>query len=76
MPRVMVVDDDVTVREVVVTYLRAGGYDVGEAADGGVRADRPARRARRSRRARPDAARHRRPRGLSIGSARRATTSR
>lgn len=34
MPRVMVVDDDVTVREVVVTYLRAGGYDVGEAADG------------------------------------------
>jgi DNA-binding response OmpR family regulator len=34
MPRVMVVDDDVTVREVVVTYLRAGGYDVAEAADG------------------------------------------
>jgi DNA-binding response OmpR family regulator len=34
MARVMVVDDDVTVREVVVTYLRAGGYDVGEAADG------------------------------------------
>jgi DNA-binding response OmpR family regulator len=30
----MVVDDDVTVREVVVTYLRAGGYDVGESADG------------------------------------------
>ena len=34
MARVMVVDDDVTVREVVVTYLRAGGYDVVEAADG------------------------------------------
>ena len=34
MARVMVVDDDVTVREVVVTYLRAAGYDVGEAADG------------------------------------------
>jgi DNA-binding response OmpR family regulator len=34
MPRVLVVDDDVTVREVVVTYLRAGGYDGGEAADG------------------------------------------
>jgi DNA-binding response OmpR family regulator len=34
MARVMVVDDDVTVREVVVTYLRASGYDVGEAADG------------------------------------------
>jgi DNA-binding response OmpR family regulator len=32
--RVMVVDDDVTVREVVVTYLRAAGYEVGEAADG------------------------------------------
>jgi DNA-binding response OmpR family regulator len=34
MARVMVVDDDVTVREVVVTYLRAAGYDVDEAADG------------------------------------------
>jgi DNA-binding response OmpR family regulator len=30
----MVVDDDVTVREVVVTYLRAAGHDVAEAADG------------------------------------------
>jgi DNA-binding response OmpR family regulator len=45
MARVMVVDDDVTVREVVVTYLRAAGYDVGEAADGesalaGLRAER------------------------------------
>jgi DNA-binding response OmpR family regulator len=34
MARVLVVDDDVTVREVVVTYLRAAGYDIGEAADG------------------------------------------
>jgi len=34
MPRVLVVDDDLTVREVVVTYLRAAGYDVDEAADG------------------------------------------
>ena len=28
MTRVMVVDDDVTVREVVVTYLRAAGHEV------------------------------------------------
>jgi DNA-binding response OmpR family regulator len=34
MARVLVVDDDVTVREVVVTYLRAARYDVDEAADG------------------------------------------
>ena len=32
--RVLVVDDDVTVREVVVSYLRAGGHVVVEAADG------------------------------------------
>jgi DNA-binding response OmpR family regulator len=32
--RVLVVDDDVTVREVVVSYLRAGGHTVAEAADG------------------------------------------
>ena len=32
--RVLVVDDDVTVREVVVSYLRAGGHAVVEAADG------------------------------------------
>jgi DNA-binding response OmpR family regulator len=31
---VLVVDDDVTVREVVVTYLRAGGHEVTEASDG------------------------------------------
>lgn len=31
---VLVVDDDPTVREVVVSYLRADGYDVKEAADG------------------------------------------
>ncbi len=34
MTRVLVVDDDPTVREVVVSYLRAEGYDVSEAADG------------------------------------------
>jgi DNA-binding response OmpR family regulator len=31
---VLVVDDDHTVREVVVSYLRAGGHDVSEAEDG------------------------------------------
>jgi DNA-binding response OmpR family regulator len=31
---VLVVDDDPTVREVVVSYLRAGGHDVAEAGDG------------------------------------------
>ncbi|MGI8576772.1 MAG: response regulator transcription factor [Nocardioidaceae bacterium] len=36
MPHVLVVDDDPTVREVVVSYLRAGGHDVSEAADGEV----------------------------------------
>jgi DNA-binding response OmpR family regulator len=34
MARVLVVDDDLTVREVVVTYLRAAGHDVHESADG------------------------------------------
>ncbi len=34
MSRVLVVDDDTTVREVVVSYLRAAGHDVVEAADG------------------------------------------
>ena len=34
MARVLVVDDDETVREVVVSYLRAAGHDVVEAADG------------------------------------------
>jgi DNA-binding response OmpR family regulator len=32
--RVLMVDDDPTVREVVVTYLRAAGHDVDEAPDG------------------------------------------
>jgi DNA-binding response OmpR family regulator len=32
--RVLVVDDDHTVREVVVSYLRAGGHDVSESGDG------------------------------------------
>lgn len=34
MARVLVVDDDPTVREVVVSYLRAHRHDVAEAADG------------------------------------------
>lgn len=34
MARVLVVDDDVTVREVVVSYLRAHGHEVEEAGDG------------------------------------------
>ena len=34
MAEVLVVDDDVTVREVVVSYLRAGGHEVTEAGDG------------------------------------------
>jgi DNA-binding response OmpR family regulator len=34
MARVLVVDDDPTVREVVVSYLRAGRHEVDEAADG------------------------------------------
>ena len=34
MADVLVVDDDETVREVVVSYLRAGGHDVTEAGDG------------------------------------------
>ena len=34
MSRVLVVDDDATVREVVVDYLRAAGHDVREAVDG------------------------------------------
>ena len=34
MADVLVVDDDATVREVVVSYLRAGGHDVTEASDG------------------------------------------
>jgi len=34
MARVLVVDDDETVREVVVSYLRAADHDVREAADG------------------------------------------
>ncbi len=34
MAKVLVVDDDETVREVVVSYLRAAGHEVREATDG------------------------------------------
>ena len=34
MARVLVVDDDRTVREVVASYLRAAGHEVDEADDG------------------------------------------
>lgn len=34
MARILVVDDDTTVREVVVSYLRAAGHDVVEVGDG------------------------------------------
>ncbi len=34
MAQILVVDDDHTVREVVVSYLRAGGHEVTEACDG------------------------------------------
>jgi DNA-binding response OmpR family regulator len=34
MARVLVVDDDLTVREVVVSYLRAAGHEADEAGDG------------------------------------------
>lgn len=34
MAKVLVVDDDATVREVVVAYLRAAGHEVSQAVDG------------------------------------------
>ena len=57
MARVLVVDDDHTVREVVVSYLRAHQHEVAEAADGETALSDDARDAGRPRRARPDAAR-------------------
>ena len=44
MARVLVVDDDVTVREVVVSYLLAAGHDVAEAGDGAAALAEHARR--------------------------------
>ncbi|WP_067438969.1 response regulator transcription factor [Nocardioides jensenii] len=44
MANVLVVDDDVTVREVVVSYLRANNHDVVEAADGETAVEAAARR--------------------------------
>ncbi len=57
MARVLVVDDDPTVREVVVTYLRAHDHEVVEAGDGETALRLDARGAAGPRRARPDAAR-------------------
>ena len=62
--RVLVVDDDPTVREVVVSYLRAADHEVVEAADGETALERHRDAPARPRRPRPDAARHRRDRGL------------
>ena len=74
MARVLVVDDDHTVREVVVSYLRADEHDVVEAADGetALRLDRED--ARRPGRARPDAARASTGSRSAAGCARRATS--
>ena len=72
--RVLVVDDDPTVREVVVSYLRAHRHDVGEAARRRDARWRSAREhARRPRRARPDAAGDRRPRGVPAAARGRPT---
>ena len=62
--RVLVVDDDPTVREVVVSYLRAAQHEVAGGGRRRVGRHDHAGHARRPGRARPDAARHRRARGL------------
>ena len=62
--RVLVVDDDPTVAEVVTGYLDRAGYAVDRAADGSAALDRAAGAPARPRRARPDAARHGRPGGV------------
>ena len=74
MARVLVVDDDHTVREVVVSYLRAGGHEVVEAEDGEMAVKEFRSRPARPRRARPDAAGHRRPGGVPDGCGRPPTS--
>ena len=62
--RVLVVDDDPTVAEVVTGYLDRAGFTVDRAADGPDALARAAAAPARPRRARPDAARHGRPGGV------------
>ena len=64
MANVLVVDDDATVREVVVDYLRAAGHEVREAGDGAGALAAHARRRGRPAGPRRDDAGHRRPRGV------------
>ena len=62
--RVLVVDDDPTVSDVVRLYLERAGFEVALAADGISALGHVRSRAAGSRRARPDAARHRRSGGV------------
>ena len=64
MAQVLVVDDDATVREVVVDYLRAAGHEVHEAADGAGALAAVRRTSRRPGRPRRDDAGPRRARGV------------
>ena len=61
MTRVLVVDDDAMVREVVLSYLRAEKYEVSEASDGEAALELIGASATRPRRARCDVAWARRP---------------
>ena len=67
MTRVLVVDDDPTVREVVISYLKAEQYDVARGSRRRDRAVDDRQRAAGSRGARRDAARRRRSGGLPAG---------
>ena len=63
--KVLVVDDEPTIREVVVSYLERDGYRTLEAADGNRRGS-SSKATHRPRRARPDAARDGRARALPL----------
>ena len=73
MTRVLVVDDEPMVREVLQRYLEREGYEVAVAEDGEAALDELHRDRPRSGRARPDAAAARRPRGLPPHARRRST---